>query len=145
VWLAHRASVLFRPAFPVLAARFASEVCHRERRKEMRAARDAGVLDCRRGLPGPAGLSLSRGSGGTMLFDEAPSGVENRKSAISPASRARCLKPYSARPPMGDHFQAFNPSMRITARIESLPTAIGAWPERAPHGALHARAAMSLG
>ena len=26
-------------------------------------------------------------------FDEAPSGVVNRKSAISPASRARCLKP----------------------------------------------------
>ena len=28
-----------------------------------------------------------------MLFDEASSGCRNRKSAISPASRARCLKP----------------------------------------------------
>ena len=47
----------------------------------------------RRGPDGPTGPILSREPGGTMLFDEAPSGIQNRKSAISPASRARCLKP----------------------------------------------------
>src|SRR5205814_5897385 len=43
---------------------FAPEVC-KERTLERRAGR--------RVLVGPAGLSLSRGSGGTMLFDEASS------------------------------------------------------------------------
>jgi hypothetical protein len=32
-----------------------------------------------------------------------------------------------------------DPFVQITARIESLPTAIGAWPERAQHGALRTR------
>ncbi len=91
--------------------------------EERRGARDAGSSDCRRSLPGPTGLTASRRSGGTMLFDEAPSEVQNRKSANSPASRTRCLKPAphgprwsllfrlpslsgaEASPPLGDHRQ----------------------------------------
>ena len=47
----------------------------------------------RRGPGGPTGLHLSRDASGAMLFDEAPLGCRSRKSANSPASRARCLKP----------------------------------------------------
>ena len=43
-----------------------------------------------------------------------------RKSAMSPASRARCLKPYAARPPVAVTFQASFPFRR-----GSLTTAVG--------------------
>ena len=43
-----------------------------------------------------------------MLFDEAPPVLVVRKSAISPASRARCLKPCSARPPVAVTFSGFS-------------------------------------
>ena len=37
-----------------------------------------------------------------MLLQKAPLVCRDRKSANSPASRARCLKPYSERPPVDD-------------------------------------------
>src|SRR6478672_3237960 len=67
--------LLRRTTVLILAARFASEVDPTSHPRRRKGARDAGSLDCRRSLPGPAGLTASRRSGGTMLFDEAPSGI----------------------------------------------------------------------
>ena len=66
-------------------------ICARGLRAEAPSKNEGGAG--RRGPDGPTGSDPSRDLSGTMLFDEAPSESQNRKSAISPASRARCLKP----------------------------------------------------
>jgi len=48
-----------------------------------------------------------------MLFEEASSGIPNRKSANSPASRARCWSLIPKRPPVVWPFQAALLSRRL--------------------------------
>ena len=107
-----------RPAFPVLAARFLRPSF------TMGAPPGEGGAG-RRGPGGPVGLRLSRDASGAMLFDEAPLGLSTAESAISPASRARCLKPYSARPPVGGHFQALDPFLRTALGSRAYPPLSG--------------------
>jgi len=91
----------FHTASLVLAARLASELFAQPRPGE-----DQGRAE-RRGPDGPAGLILSRASGGTTILDQSPSGFRsNRKSAISPAFRARCLLGLLHTAPGGRTFQA---------------------------------------
>jgi len=99
----------------------------------------------RRGPDGPAGLRLSRDASGAMLFDEAPLGLVVRKSAISPASRARCLKPLCPTPG-GLTVSGFRPHRRGSLSTASgASTCLGGWhrrydmPPRAPGGARLAR------
>ena len=60
-----------------------------------------------------------------MLLEKAPLDLEVRKSAISPASRARCLKPYSARPPVVVLFRLPILSSVQRSDCRSLTTAAG--------------------
>ena len=80
-----------------------------------------------------------------MLFDEAPLGCRSRKSAISPASRARCLKPAPHDPRWTD-LSGFRPHRRGSLSTASGASAcLGGWhrrydmPPRAPGDARLAR------
>ena len=67
----------------------------------------ASLRSLRKCLTGPAGCGASRPRSGTALLDKAPFDCRNRKSAMSPASRARCLKPAPHDPRWTDLSGAF--------------------------------------
>ena len=124
---------------PAFSRRVARSRCEKKRARKPDGRAGRRVLD------GPAGLRLSRDASGAMLFDEAPLGCRSRKSAISPASRARCLKPAPHDPRWTD-LSGFRPRRRGSLSTASGTSAcLGGWhrrydmPPRAPGDARLAR------
>ena len=135
-WLAHFviSCCLLKPAARILAARLASEVCDREAPRKVRAARDAGVLT------DPRACASRETQAERYLSIRHRPVCRDRKSAISPASRARCLKPAphdprwpllfrlpslsgaEASPPLGDHRQRLADGNRRTALPPWVPS-----------------------
>jgi hypothetical protein len=109
------------------------------RRRKVRAARDAGVLADPR-------ASASREAEAERCFSiKRRSDCRNRKSAISPASRARCLKP-APHDPRWTYLSGFRPHRRGSLSTASgASTCLDGWhrrydmPPRAPGDARLAR------
>ena len=118
-------------------------ICARGLRAEAPSKNEGGAG--RRGPDGPTGSDPSRDLSGTMLFDEAPSESQNRKSAISPASRARCLKPALYDPRWSYRFGLPCSREGCLTTAVGASTCLGGWhrrydmPPRAPGDARLAR------
>jgi hypothetical protein len=119
---------LLESAAPVLAARFASELCIEKRRESEGGAgrrgpgadkftQSAQTSDWTRGL-----APLARRKRNDISRSDAVRFCEYRKSAISPASRARCLKPAPHDPRWTD----LSGSAPLADRDQCLSTAAGA-------------------
>jgi len=68
-------------------------------RAERRVQRHQACADGANSMTGPTGCGLSRDRSRTAALDQSPFGsFDHRKSARSPASRARCLKACSGSP-----------------------------------------------